>query len=260
MPRGSLWWTATASTMIRTRLARMEKGAIIEATNAELAQVPATRQYGTGDLIAEERRTQGKDSLERFRGALADVRGSVVGILDGDEPVARGTVVDTAGLVITKASEVPDEVRCRLPDGRVSPAQVVGVDPAYDLALLRLRRVPTNGLVAVNWAKTGELPAGTQLAAAGIGELPVAVGVVEHPPPGHARSAPVGSPPVPTQKACRPARAHRKHRDRRGLSGRDLRRERGRRRHSPGGRHPDDCRVPRAERRDQADPRQKPIS
>jgi RNA polymerase sigma factor (sigma-70 family) len=181
MPRGSLWWTATASTMIRTRLARMEKGKIIEATNAELAQVPATRQYGTGDLIAEERRTQGKDSLGRFRGAVADVRGSVVEILDGDEPVARGTVVDTAGLVITKASEVPDEVRCRLPDGRMSPAQVVGVDPAYDLALLRLRRVPTNGLVAVNWAKTGELPAGTLLAAAGIGELPVAVGVVSIP-------------------------------------------------------------------------------
>ncbi len=181
MPRGNLWWTVTTLTMIRTRLARMEKGEIIEATDAELAQAPAARQYGTGDLIAEERRTQGKDSLGRFRGAVADVRGSVVEILDGDEPVARGTVVDTAGLVITKASEVPDEVRCRLPDGRVSPAQVVGVDPAYDLALLRLRRVPTNGLVAVNWSKTGELPAGTLLAAAGIGELPVAVGIVSIP-------------------------------------------------------------------------------
>ena len=38
MPRGNLWWTGTLLTMIRTRLARMEQGEIIEATNAELAK------------------------------------------------------------------------------------------------------------------------------------------------------------------------------------------------------------------------------
>ena len=108
MPRGSSWWTGTLSTMIRTRLARMERGEIIAATEAELAQLPAARPIGSVDLIAEDRRTQGKDALGRFRNAVSNVRGSVVEILDEDEPTAVGTVVDAAGLIITKASEVPD--------------------------------------------------------------------------------------------------------------------------------------------------------
>jgi serine protease Do len=179
--------------MIRSRLARMERGEIIEATNAELAQLPAARPIGSVELIAEDRRTQGKDALGRFRNAVSKVRGSVVEILDEDEPTAVGTVVDPAGLIITKASEVPDRALCRLPDGRVTGAQVVGVDPAYDLALLRLVRVPPAGLVPVNWAKSADLTAGTLLAAAGTGELPVAVGVVSIPrrdTPGPHSSAP----------------------------------------------------------------------
>ena len=70
---------------------------------------------------------------------------------------------------------------------------MVGVDPAYDLALLRVVRVPPAGLVPVNWAKSVDPPAGTLLAAAGTGELPVAVGVVSIPrrdTPGPHPSAP----------------------------------------------------------------------
>ncbi len=193
MERGGLWWLGTASTMIRSRLARMEKGEIIEASKAELVQVPVTRPALLRDLIAEERRTQGKDALARSRNAVSNVRGSVVEILDGDEPVALGTVVDAVGLVITKASEVPDRALCRLPGGRVTGARVVGVDPAYDLALLRIAQGPADGLVPVIWAKAADPPAGTLLAAAGTGELPVAVGVVSVPrrdTPGPHPSAP----------------------------------------------------------------------
>jgi S1-C subfamily serine protease len=176
MTRGNLWWWGTAATMIRTRLTRMERGEIIEATAAELAELPPVRPAVLGDLIAEDRRTQGKNTLHRFRDAVAGVRRSVVEILDDDELAALGTVVDAAGLIITKASEVPDGPRCRLPDGRVTPAELVGIDPALDLALLRVPAA--RGLVAVTWAKKAELPAGTLLGAAGTGELPLAVGVV----------------------------------------------------------------------------------
>jgi hypothetical protein len=73
----------------------------------------------------------------------ATVRDSVVEVLDGNETAALGAIVDADGSVLTKASEVPDGARCRLADGRVVAAEVVGVDPAYDLALLRL---PASGL------------------------------------------------------------------------------------------------------------------
>ena len=69
MPRGNLWWTGTLSTMIRTRLARMERGEIIEATNAELARLPAAQPIGTVELIAEDRRTQGKDGARLDSGS-----------------------------------------------------------------------------------------------------------------------------------------------------------------------------------------------
>ena len=70
---------------------------------------------------------------------------------------------------------MPDGARCRLPGGQVTPAEVVGVDPAYDLALLR---VPVAGLVPITWPKRAEPPAGSLVAAVGTGELPATVGIV----------------------------------------------------------------------------------
>ena len=106
------------------------------------------------------------------------MRESVVEVLDGNETAALGAVVDADGLVLTKASEVPDGVRCRLADGRVLAAQVVGIDPAYDLALLRLR---ASGLRPLAWAASGEPAIGTLVAAAGPGPLPVKMGIVSLP-------------------------------------------------------------------------------
>jgi hypothetical protein len=117
-------------------------------------------------------------TLEAFREANAAVRESVVQVLDGNETAALGAVVDADGLVLTKASEVPDGVRCRLADGRVLAAEVVGIDPTYDLALLRL---PASGLRPVAWAASGEPSVGTLVAAAGPGPLPVKIGIVSLP-------------------------------------------------------------------------------
>jgi S1-C subfamily serine protease len=178
--RGRIWFAATPSPLIRQRLARMAKGEFIQPTDAERARLDVWDMRGKNpilysDLITERLWTQGEATLGRFRVAVADVRRSVVEVVDGDEPTALGTVVDATGLVLTKASEVPEEARCRLPDGRVAPAVVVGVDPACDLALLR---ITAEELVPVAWAKAAEPPVGTLVAAVGTGELPVAVGVV----------------------------------------------------------------------------------
>jgi len=63
-----------------------------------------------------------------------------------------GTVIDTAGFVLTAAAPVvtktancPDKLRCRLANGRAVAATVVGFDPAYNLALLRIPRPAISG-------------------------------------------------------------------------------------------------------------------
>ena len=112
MPRGWLWWWGTPSTLIRTRLARME-GRDSHDARARFSPSPAKGPVLGGDLLAEDRRTQGKAMLGRFRRAVTDARRSVVEILDGGMTTALGTVVDPDGLVLTKASKVPDRARCR---------------------------------------------------------------------------------------------------------------------------------------------------
>ena len=107
--------------------------------------------------------------------------GTVV-VLNGSAPVALdGSVVERDGesaWVLTKASELPAEPKCHLPDGRTAAARVVGVDPAFDLALLK---TPPAGLKPVPWAASFSPPPGTLLAAVGPGEVPPAVGVVSVP-------------------------------------------------------------------------------
>jgi S1-C subfamily serine protease len=73
---------------------------------------------------------------------------------------------------------LPAQPKCRLSDARIVDAQVVGMDPAFDLALLK---IPVTGLPAVRWAERRPLAAGTILAAAGSPENPLGIGVVSVP-------------------------------------------------------------------------------
>ena len=102
----------------------------------------------------------------------------MVVVLNAGVAVSLGTIVGPEGWVLTKASELPGEPTCRLPDGKVVSARVVGVDPAFDLALLS---VPATDLTPVQWADDFNPPVGTLLAAVGTEELPLAVGVVSVP-------------------------------------------------------------------------------
>jgi serine protease Do len=175
----SRWGRGTPVNEIRSRFERMARGEknIALRPGEPSFEDRAMRLHFT-DLIPAERHSHGIKTLEAFRKANAAVKESVVQVLDGNETAALGAVVDADGLVLTKASEVPDGVRCRLADGRVLAAQVVGIDPAYDLALLRL---PANGLRPVAWAASGESSVGTLVAAAGPGPLPVKIGIVSLP-------------------------------------------------------------------------------
>ena len=88
--------------------------------------------------------------------------------------MALGTVV-TDDCVITKATELPSNPACYLPDGRIVSAQVVGVEPVSDLALLK---VNGKSLAPIVWSEDPNPPVGSLIAAVGLQELPLAVGIV----------------------------------------------------------------------------------
>ena len=76
--------------------------------------------------------------------------------MSGKRQIALGTVVEADGLVLTKASELRGELGCKLPNGDVVSAEVLGVDPSTDLALLKL---DTDNLSVIQWADDETPPA-----------------------------------------------------------------------------------------------------
>lgn len=137
------------------------------------------RRDNDENILPRVQWTQGRANAKAFQDVIRDSRPSVVSVLDEiDHEVAYGTIVEANGWIVTMASTLPAQPRCRLSDGLIVAAEVVGMDPAFDLALLK---VPANDLQPVNWAEKPSPIAGTILAAAGMSEMPLAMGVVSVP-------------------------------------------------------------------------------
>ncbi len=81
-----------------------------------------------------------KDSalISVFKSLAISASDSTVKVQSGRRQIAVGTIVDESGLVLTKASEMRGELKCRLPNGDVVPASVYGIDIENDLALLKI--------------------------------------------------------------------------------------------------------------------------
>ena len=94
---------------------------------------------------------------------------ATVRIYVGDDLVDFGTVVRPDGFVLTKASELGDDFRVALPDGRRVGGRLVGVARENDLALLK---IDVSGLAAVTFdaAAVDAAEAGTWLVSPGSGE------------------------------------------------------------------------------------------
>jgi len=127
--------------------------------------------------------TPGKDSSEvraAFGQVVAEAAACVVRVTCDGKDAALGTIVGPDGWVVTKASELRGgPIECRSRDGRTWQAQIAGLDPEHDLAMLK---VEAAGLPNIPWADEPRPAVGAWVAAPGTEEgKPLAVGVIGGP-------------------------------------------------------------------------------
>jgi serine protease Do len=162
----------------RTATERISRrGAVAVTATVLILFLSAT---GRAQKLDSSRYRNGPAVRKAFRQVIADARLSMVRVRgevkDGEaKDVALGVVVDSAGFVLTKASELKSPLECRLQDGRKLSARIVGVNRDYDLAMLK---IDTTELPAIKWASKADAAVGAWLATPGLKEDPIAVGVV----------------------------------------------------------------------------------
>ena len=125
--------------------------------------------------LANEDWTNGEQMKAIVSPLAAPLRSSVVTILNGGIPIGFGTVVNDEGLAVVKATILPPQAQCRLPDGSIVDVNVIGVDKPFDVALIRL---PRESVQPVNWTDRDEFPVGTIVAAVGAEQKIQVVGIV----------------------------------------------------------------------------------
>lgn len=124
--------------------------------------------------LSSDRYKNGKTIRRAFRKVVAKARKATVEILSGGRQVALGAVVEADGYIVTKASQLKGTLRCKLDETWTVDADVVGISPDDDLALIK---VDASGLTTVQWQKA-DPGVGQWLATPGMDPVPVSVGVL----------------------------------------------------------------------------------
>lgn len=116
-----------------------------------------------------------KNVLALFAPVVASASESTVIVMDGKRQIAMGTIVGSDGLILTKASELNGDLNCKLSNGETHPAVVFGVDPATDLALLK---IDAKDLAIARWSDQPSPQTGRWLATPNNTSEPIAIGIV----------------------------------------------------------------------------------
>jgi serine protease Do len=109
-----------------------------------------------------------------FVSALTKSNESTVRVRANGKDAALGTAVDAAGYILTKASELKGDLTVRFRDGTEYDAKYIGFDEKTDLALLKI----DTPLVPAEFAPKEKIAIGNFVAAPGIDDEPVAIGVI----------------------------------------------------------------------------------
>ncbi len=139
------------------------------------ARLAHTQESSSTASLPLRRYTSGAETLRAFAPVSAATRYSIVKFNVDGATVALGTVVDTNGLALTKASELKKgKLTCWLATDQEVGAQVRAVDDEEDVALVK---VDARGLQPIQWV-SGEVVVGQWGVSPGIAETPQAVGIV----------------------------------------------------------------------------------
>ena len=141
--------------LITAGLVLMGLSASAQDPEAQSGDMPNTSKSAHVARMNDTRNRTVPDILDAFTPVASNAAMSVATVLTGGKPVALATVVDSDGLLLTKASQLGDgDIVCRLADGRRFQAVSLGTDDEQDLALLK---IGADDLVPVTW-RDGEPP------------------------------------------------------------------------------------------------------
>lgn len=110
---------------------------------------PVRRTMGGFGMFSSSKVSKKDPGFVKVFGPVASSMDSAtVRITLEDKQISLGTVVDAAGLILTKASELRPGMECEVAGKKLTPT-VVGIHPESDLALLK---VDTDSLNVIQWS------------------------------------------------------------------------------------------------------------
>src|SRR5260370_11282631 len=121
-----------------TRTPHSVRGLLVVAVTALLLHAAPAR---ADEAPAESRDNflkTNKKFLEAFRQPVAKPAQATVRVLTDGKDAALGTVIGPDGWVLTKASEISSRPVIKFKDGKELMATVIGVEPRFDLAMLKV--------------------------------------------------------------------------------------------------------------------------
>jgi serine protease Do len=131
-----------------------------EKTDADESAPPNANPDEKNEAASSSRPTfdrQSDEILESLLPVTVDANRVTVKVSTQNRPVALGLIVDSSGLVLTKASELKGKLECKLSDGRTLSASVFGIHQSTDLALLKIEAGP---LPVADWSLADAPPVG----------------------------------------------------------------------------------------------------
>ena len=89
--------------------------------------------------------------LNSLSGPVRAVASGTVRVFANDRHVAMGAIIDSDGLIVTKASEVAlrKQLRCRLSNQKTYDAEIVGQNETHDIAILKIN---AKNLSPIRWS------------------------------------------------------------------------------------------------------------
>jgi serine protease Do len=175
---------------------KMLRAAVLGSAAVLMIAAPAFAQRGGQQRDVPPPRANAQ-FLGAFREATAEASKCTVRVLCDDKDAALGTVIGPDGWILTKSSLLSGNISCMLKDGRTLQAKIVGIHEPFDLAMLK---VDATDLPAVKLTESKAAPVGSWLVSVGLGENPVAVGVMS--------VATRTPPPVPNRGGGGPQRSN----------------------------------------------------